>query len=527
MKAWWQDGPIYQLLVPSFQDSNGDGTGDIGGILQHIDYFPWLGVRALWLSPIFPSPMKEFGYDVSDYTNVNPLFGTLEEFDALLAAAHQRDLKVVLDWVPNHTSNEHPWFAASRSSQTDPKRHWYLWRDRRDDGQPPNNWVSVFGGSVWEWDERTRQYYLHSFLPEQPDLNWREPAVRHAVYDAMRFWLDRGVDGFRIDAASWIVKDDQFRDNPPNPDYDASRHAPDEAVLPTYTRDQPFGHQVMREMRRLTDGYPERALLGELYGRIEQVAAYFGEERCPELHLPLHMGFAWLPWSATEIGGAVEDVYTHLPPHGWPAWVLSGHDTSRLASRTEGEQTRNAVMLLCTLRGTPIFYYGEEVGMRGVPIPPEHARDPQGKRIGRNRDPERTPMQWNHGTHSGFSTAVPWLPIGDDAAAANVAAQSDDPHSLLSLYRRLVALRRAHPVLADGGFELASKVDPLLGFWRALNDRRVLVVLNFSGDNVHYDIPGDARHGRVLLSTFLDRQEEVITEGFDLRGQEGVIVEIG
>jgi alpha-glucosidase len=342
----------------------------------------------------------------------------------------------------------------------------------------------------------------------------------------MRFWLDRGVDGFRVDAASWIVKDDQFRDNPPNPDYDAARHAPDEAVVPKYTRDQPFGHQVMREMRRLVEAFPDRALLGELYAPIAQVATYYGGEHCPELHLPLHMGFAWEPWSADAIGSAIESVYQHLPAHGWPAWVLSGHDTTRLASRTDGEQTRIAVMLLCTLRGTPIFYYGEEIGMQGVPIPPEHARDPQGKRIGRNRDPERTPMQWNREAHAGFTSGVPWLPVGADAVAANVADQSANPGSLLSLYRRLTELRRDDPVLASGDIEVVSHVDPLVGFWRRASGGQRLVVLNFSGDPQRYEVPGSNRSGRMRLSTFLDRPDEVIDGSISLRGQEGVIVEV-
>jgi len=297
-------------------------------------------------------------------------------------------------------------------------------------------------------------------------------------------------------------------------------------LIPEHSRDQPYSHQVMRDMRQVTDTFGDRVLLGELYAPIDQVTTFYGEARCPELHLPLNMGFAWLPWTADAVGSAIEDYCRHLPPHGWPVWVLSGHDTARLASRTQGEQTRIAVMLLATLRGTPIFYYGEEIGMQGVPIPAEVARDPQGRRIGRNRDPERTPMQWNRDPNAGFTSAVPWLPIGADAAAANVADQSANPESLLSLYRRLTDMRRTDAALAEGDFELVSHVEPLVGFWRRHENQRRLVVLNFSGDPQHYDIPGPQAGARILLSTFLDREQEAVERSITLRGQEGVIVAV-
>jgi alpha-glucosidase len=340
----------------------------------------------------------------------------------------------------------------------------------------------------------------------------------------MRFWLHRGVDGFRLDAASWLIKDDQFRDNPPNPDYDAARHAPDEALLPVYTREQPQVHEVMREIRRVADEQPDRLLLGEIYAPVEQVMAYHGGFTRPELHLPLNMGFAWQCWNADAIGTAIEEVYRHLPAHGWPAWLLSGHDRSRLAWRTQGEQTRIAALLLCTLRGTPVVYYGEEIGMRGVPIPAHEARDPQGRRIGRNRDPERTPMQWNREANAGFTRGVPWLPLGADAGSANVADQSGDPHSLLSLYRRLLQVRSSDRALLEGDFEMVSHLAPLVAYWRVLGDRRVLIVLNFSGEPHEYEIPGGCAHGEVVLSTFLDREHEAVSRTISLRAQEGVIV---
>jgi alpha-glucosidase len=524
MTPWWKTGPLYQLLVPSFQDSNGDGIGDLPGILRHIDYFNWLGVVGIWLSPIYASPMREFGYDVSDYMSINPLFGTFDDFDTLVAALHERGVKIVLDWVPSHTSSEHAWFAASRSGRDHPQRDWYIWRDGKPDGSPPNNWVSVFGGSVWEHDAATGQFYCHTFLPEQPDLNWRHPDVRAAMHDAMRFWLRRGVDGFRIDAASWIAKDDQFRDNPPNPKYDPAQHAPDEALLPDFTRHQPYNHEIMIGMRAVTDEFDDRVLLGEFYQPPDQIATYFGAPEQPELQLPLNMPLAWTAWTADAIGSAVASYWKHVPSHGWPAWMLSGHDCPRLAERTDGEQTRIAAMLLATLPGTPIFYNGEEVGMRGVPIPPEQAIDPQGKRIGRNRDPERTPMQWNPDEPSaGFTTGTPWLPIGDDAGTANVRTQSDNPVSLLSLYRRLSDLRRHAAPLGSRCVEILSQQEPLLAYRRWAGAEQWLVVLNFSADEHSFPMPEGTSHGTVVLSTYLDR-EDPIEDQVHLRGHEGVIV---
>ncbi len=525
MTAWWQRAVIYQLLVPSFQDSNDDGMGDFEGVIRHLDYLAWLGAGAIWLSPMYASPMCELGYDVSDYTDTNRRFGTLEDFDRLLAEAHTRGLKVLLDWVPNHTSNEHPWFAESRSARDSGKRDWYIWRDPRPDGSPPTNWISVFGGSVWEWDEHTGQYYCHTFLPSQPDLNWRNPAVAEAMHDAMRFWLARGVDGFRLDATSLILEDDQLRDNPPNPDYDPAIHAPDESLLPEHTRNQPGLHDITAGFRRVVDEFPDRVLLAELYLPIEQVVEFYGTPDRPEVQLPLNMQLAWQPWNAEQIGGSIEGSLAALPDGAWPAWVIATHDCLRVAARTTGDQPRIAAMLMCTLRGTPILYYGEEIGMRGVPIDAAHARDPQGRRIGRNRDPERTPMQWNATQHAGFTAGAPWLPIGCDVATANTAVQGDDPHSLLTLYRRLLHLRQNDPALVAGALDLISHQDPLVSYWRRTSERRLLVVLNFGSEPQEYRLPDDAAQGRVLLNTFLDREGESLTGAVSLRGDEGVLVE--
>ena len=292
--SWWQEGIIYQVVVRSFLDTNGDGNGDLSGVINRLDYLQWLGVHAIWLSPIYPSPLGDLGYDLTDYTAVHPDVGTLEDLDHLLEMAHSRGMKILLDWVANHTSDHHPWFQESRSSRDNPKRDWYLWRDPGADGSPPNNWVSIFGGSGWTWDHTTEQYYYHTFLEGQPDLNWRHPEVQKAVFDAMRFWLDRGVDGFRIDATCLLVSDEQFRDNPPNPDFDPSTQLPDGALLAEYTRDQPETHAVLRMMRQVVDAYGDRVLLGEIYLPVDKLVTYYGSDEGAELHLPINLNLSWL-----------------------------------------------------------------------------------------------------------------------------------------------------------------------------------------------------------------------------------------
>nr|PZN31071.1 MAG: alpha-amylase [Chloroflexota bacterium] len=370
---WWQRGVIYQIYPRSFQDSNGDGVGDLRGILQRLDYLAWLGVDAIWLSPIYPSPMADFGYDVADYCDIHPLFGNLEDFDRLVAEAHARGLKVILDYVPNHTSSQHPWFLESRSSRESPKRDWYIWRDPAPDGGPPNNWLAFFGGPAWTWDEATGQYYLHSFLPEQPDLNWRNPEVQRAMLDALRFWLDRGVDGFRVDVIWLMIKDDQFRDNPPNPDYRPDQ-PPIASLLPVYNADRPEVLDIIRMMRRTLDAYDERMMVGEIYLPIDRLMAYYGQngDGC---HLPFNFQLILLPWQAEKIKAAVDSYEQALPPGGWPNWVLGNHDQPRVATRAGQSQVGVAAMLLLTLRGTPTIYYGDEIGMHNVDIPPEQFQD--------------------------------------------------------------------------------------------------------------------------------------------------------
>jgi alpha-glucosidase len=517
---WWQRGLIYQIYPRSFQDTNGDGTGDLKGITQRLDYLQWLGVDAIWISPIFPSPMADFGYDVSNYVDVDPIFGTLEDFDELLARAHSSNLKVVLDFVPNHTSDQHPWFVESRQNTSNSKRDWYIWRD----GTPPNNWLSSFGGSGWTLDPLTSQSYYHAYLKEQPDLNWRNSAVQEAMYQTMRFWLQKGVDGFRIDALRQVVKDKDFRDNPPNPDWRPGQD-PYRSLLPEYSADQPELMDIVHRFREVAEEYSERVLIGELWLPIQRLVAYYGREG-RGLHLPFNFHLILTPWQARQISALIETYERALPPNAWPNWVLGNHDRSRIATRVGAAQARVAAMLLLTLRGTPTLYNGDEIGMRDVPIPPQLVQDPFERNvpgIGVGRDPERTPMQWSADAHAGFSSTIPWLPLAADYATDNVRVQRADSRSMLSLHRRLIALRREMPALSVGDFVHVHTDDDLLVYERAADGQRVQVALNLS--HQPRQLGWDSPHARIVVSTQLDRDGEV-GDRLDLRADEGVVVVI-
>ncbi|WP_244670314.1 alpha-amylase family glycosyl hydrolase [Rhodoplanes elegans] len=523
--SWWQTGILYQIYPRSFQDSNGDGIGDLAGILRRLPHLVELGVDALWLSPIFPSPMADFGYDISDYTGIDPIFGSLDDFDALLRAAHAHGLKVLLDLVPNHTSDRHPWFEESRSSRDNPKRDWYIWHDPAPDGGPPTNWLSEFGGSAWEFDPATGQYYYHAFLKAQPDLNWRNPAVREAVHDVMRFWLKRGVDGFRVDVIWHLIKDDAFRDNPPNPDWQPGR-PPVESVVPLYTTDRPEVHDVIAGMRRVVEEFDERVLIGEIYLPIERLVAYYGTD-LSGAHLPFNFALLNAPWDARRIAQLVEEYEASLPSGGWPNWVLGNHDRPRVGSRIGREQLRVAAMLLLTLRGTPTIYYGEEIGMVDVAIPPDRVRDPYEKNvpgIGVGRDGCRTPMQWERGESAGFTEAEPWLPTAADSEIENVENQRDDAGSLFNLYRRLIALRRRRPALTRGSYEPIAASGDLLVYVRSLDADRVMVALNLGAEPVSLTVRGAVSNGRILVSSSADRDGEEVVGEIYLRSHEGAIV---
>ena len=524
-EIWWRHGVFYQIYPRSFQDADGDGVGDIKGIIDRLPYLRTLGIDAIWLSPIFPSPMADFGYDISDYTGIDPLFGTMADFDALMSAAHTSGLKVILDLVPNHTSDRHPWFVESRSSRDNPKRDWYIWHDLGPDGGPPNNWLSEFGGSAWEYDAATGQYYYHAFLAQQPDLNWRNPAVRAAIFDVMRFWLAKGVDGFRVDVIWHLIKDAEFRDNPPNPHFREGR-PPHEKIQTRYSTDQPEVHDVIAEMRRVIDEFDDRVLIGEIYLPLHRLVAYYGND-LGGAHLPFNFALLSTLWSARSIEKIIADYEATLPPGAWPNWVLGNHDRPRVASRVGPEQARVAAMLLLTLRGTPTLYYGDEIGMHQVAIAPEQVRDPFEKNvpgIGVGRDGCRTPMQWDATAHAGFSTAKPWLPLPDDFVHENVVNLEADAKSILSLYKALISLRQKLPQLRSGDYVPIAAQGDLLLYRRQSEEGVVVIALNLGDQPVSIASDAAGLAGEILLSTFLDREGEKVESTLDLRGDEGVII---
>ncbi len=524
-KLWWRHGIFYQIYPRSFQDTNADGVGDIKGIIERLPYLQSLGVDAIWLSPIFPSPMADFGYDIANYTGIDPLFGTMGDFDALVYTAHASGLKIILDLVPNHTSDQHPWFVESRGSCDNAKRDWYIWRDPAADGGPPNNWLSEFGGSAWQYDPTTRQYYYHAFLAQQPDLNWRNPEVRRAIYDVMRFWLRKGVDGFRVDVIWHLVKDAEFRDNPPNRDYREGR-PPHERILPLNSTDQSEVQDVIADMRRVIDEFDSRVLIGEIYLPLERLVVYYGKDLAGA-HLPFNFALLSAPWNARAIEKIIFKYESVLPQGAWPNWVLGNHDRPRVASRVGRAQVRVAVMLLLTLRGTPTLYYGDEIGMHQVAIAPEQVHDPFEKNvpgIGVGRDGCRTPMQWDATRYAGFSTSRPWLPLADDFAHENVVNLNADAASILSLYKALIGLRKKLPQLVSGDYVPVAAEGDLLLYRREGAEGTAVIALNLGAEPVSIKSDAAGLNGEILLSTFLDRQGEKIQGALDLRGDEGVII---
>jgi alpha-glucosidase len=545
IRLWWQDGTIYQIYPRSFQDSNADGVGDLAGILDRIDYLATLGIDAVWISPFYPSPMADFGYDVADYCNVDPIFGTLEDFDHLIAAIHERGLRLILDFVPNHTSDQHPWFLASRSSIEDPKRDWYLWRDPAEGaGSPasrlPNNWQSHFGGSGWTFDPSSGQFYYHSFLTQQPDLNWRNPEVRAAIYEAMRFWLERGaggrgVDGFRMDVLWLLIKDDQFRDNPLNPDWSAGASSFGR-VLPLYTADRPETHEIVAEMRSVMVSYPDRdaVLIGEIYLPLRDLVAYYGFDpnaassglsALRGADMPFNFHLIQTQWNADRIASLILEYEGELPAGAWPNWVLGNHDQSRLATRLGEHQSRVAAMLLLTLRGTPTLYYGDELGMTDTAIPADQVKDPAELNqpgIGMGRDPERTPMLWDGSRNAGFTSGQPWLPMDPSAPIRNVAVQSgpDAPRSILALYRKLLSLRREHPALHSGTIDHVYAHSGVLSYRRHGEGQHLQILLNLTDEIQRVSCDS----GRILLTTIMDGEGAQIGGLTIIEAGEGLLI---
>jgi alpha-glucosidase len=503
---WWKAGVIYHVYVRSFADASGDGVGDLRGLTERLDHLNdgtprSLGVSAVWLSPIYPSPNRDVGYDVADYTAIDPACGGLEDFDALVAACRQRDIQVVMDLVLNHTSDLHPWFESSRAGRGSDKRDWYIWRDPAPGGRPPNNWRSWFGGSAWTLDEESGQYYLHTFLPEQPDLNWHNPEVRAAALDVVRFWLERGVSGFRLDVFNAYFKHPELPSNPRRLGRTAwarQRHV--------YNKDRPEVHDFLAELRELLDAHDAMAVGEAFEGDPELVASY-----CDKLHMAFNFDFLGQEWSAKRLQSAIRRWDRLLTQeHLWPSWVLSNHDHPRHARRygraltiAEADaRAKVAAALMLTLRGTPFVYYGEEIGMQGADLTPAQRWDLAGD--GFDRDTARTPMQWSGERGAGFSAAAPWLPLGSDYRERNVADQDADPRSILSFYRQLIWLRRASPALQTGSWTpLLDEPRTALAYLRRSAEQTMLVLLNLSGETarVRFAAPLPSRRWTPRLST--------------------------
>ena len=472
---WWHGAVFYQIYPRSFADASGDGVGDLAGIRERLDHLVWLGVDALWLSPFFVSPMRDFGYDVADYCDVDPVFGTLEDFDALLADAHARGIRVMIDWVPAHTSSDHPWFLEARTSRESPMRDFYVWRDPGPDGGPPNNWQAAFiKAPAWTWDDTTGQYWLHSFLPEQPDLNWDNPRVVAAMHDVLRFWLDRGVDGFRADVIHNIGKDPEL------PDVAESQSRTPHAVI----NDHSSTHGHLRDIRRLLDGYPgERVMVGEVFLLdTTRVAPYCGTPEAPELHMAFNFPPLFARWESAAWRACIDTTHSAFDPIGaWPTWVLSNHDVSRHRNRYGSEErARTAAFLLLGLRGTPFLYMGEELGLEDAAVPDSRVVDPGG------RDGCRAPLPWTQEPHHGWPEET-WLPFPPDAGARSVAAEREDPGSMLRLYRRLLDIRRSSMALREGDFEWLNAPPGVLIWQRRSGNDAWLVVVSFEGNETPLD----------------------------------------
>ncbi len=524
---WWQKEVIYQIYPRSFQDSNSDGVGDLQGIISRLDYLQWLGIKVVWISPIYPSPMADFGYDISDYQDIHPLFGGIRDFDQLLAEIHKRGMKLILDLVPNHTSDQHPWFIESRSSKDNPKRNWYIWENGRQDGNLPNNWLAQFGGPAWEWDELTGQYYYHAFLKEQPDLNWRNPDVQNAMFNMMRFWLDKGVDGFRVDVMWHMIKHADLIDNPINPDY-KPHMATCEQVLHVFNTDQPEVHDIVHKMRRVLDEYDDRMMIGEIYLPIHKLVAYYGYDS-KGAHLPFNFQLLTLPWNAIAISNAISEYEGALPQKAWPNWVLGNHDQPRITSRVGLDQAKVAAMLLLTLRGTPTIYYGDEIGMRDVPIPFAEIQDPQGLNMpdkNLSRDPSRTPMQWSGNPNAGFSIAKPWLRIDKNYKVVNVETQKKDKTSCLNYYRKLIQLRQSEPALRNGDYRPLYADNQMIAFTRKWEGDNFLVLLNLSHRPCYYKPSYEMLSGIIMASTSMELEGQKISGNIELSGDEGIVVKI-
>ncbi|HEY3680146.1 MAG TPA: alpha-amylase family glycosyl hydrolase [Bradyrhizobium sp.] len=520
---WWRSAVIYEIAPISFQDTNVDGKGDLRGIESRIGYLEWLGIDAVWLTPFYPSPMLDFGYDISDYCAVDPVFGSLDNLDRLVETLHGKDIRVILDFVPNHTSEQHPWFSESRSSRSSAKRDWYVWSDPSANGGPPNNWLSRFGGSAWQWDEATAQYYYHSFLLQQPDLNWRNPEVRAAMADVLRFWMQRGVDGFRVDASAVLAEDALLRDDPDDPESNESTPPP-QRLMRVFSDDRPESRPYLEDLHQVIDEFDGRVLCGEVQGKTDRIGHFYGGERAA-LDLPLNFVLLDSPWNALALQGSIDAYFNALPDGAWADWVIGGHDKHRIASKLGQDQARVLAMLLLTIKGTPFFFAGDELGMERATIPEDAVQDPLEKLVpgfGLNRDPERVPMRWDSTSKGGFTTGSPWLPMVGQRQR-NVADLQNDDRSILHLYRQLIRLRRKSPALRSGEYAPLRSRDGIFMYERTGGHEKFRIALNLTHEGRRLEISGVAT---IALSTYLDKADLRVSGPIMLRPDEGIILRV-
>ncbi len=526
---WWKHGVIYHIYPRSFQDSDGDGIGDIRGIIRRLGYLKELGVDGIWISPVYKSPMVDFGYDVSGYREIDPTSGTMEDFTELLEKAHHAGIRVIMDMILNHTSDQHPWFIESSSSRDNPKRNWYIWKEPVK-GNPPNNWKSAVGGSAWHFHKPTGQYYMHSFFDEQPDLNWRDPELPGVFFEEMKFWLDLGVDGFRLDVINMIAKDKKFRDNPVVFGIRAfQKHL--------YTRNRKRSVTVVTQIRKLLDQYENRTGIGEIYsmppGSAKTAARYLAGGH-HGIHLAFDFSLIFSAWNAHSYYKTIKSWYDSIPQNGWPCNVLSNHDLFRSIDRIpwrthREEKAKVAAALLLTMRGTPFIYYGEEIGMHNGNIRRRHIRDPLGKRywpLFSGRDKARTPMQWDDQPNGGFTDGIPWMPVNRDIHSRNVKLQEGELKSLLTHYRKLIRVRRSSEAIQQGSWiPVMTGQDGILSYLRQTEYERILVILNFTGRQKRFSLQ-EHTYGEVLYSTHRHSEEFIYFQEMQISGFEATICKV-
>lgn len=528
--SWPQNSIIYQIYPRSFKDTNNDGIGDIPGIIEKVPYLVDLGINAVWLSPIYSSPQVDYGYDVSNHRDIDPIFGTLKDFDKLVALLHKNKIKIIMDFIPNHTSSKHTWFEESRKSKTNPKRDWYIWADPKKDGKEPNNWLSNFGGSAWKLDPKTNQFYYHSFDQDQPDLNWRNPEVVTEMLDTMRFWLDRGVDGFRVDAVNYLYKDPSLKDEPQNPNYAGGFYLnPHDSLLHIYTLDQSDSIRILKEMAGVLQEYKNKFMVTEAITELPELIKMY---KAVDWHAyqPFNFSLIRLPWDANSHKEYIDEYENALSNHYLPCYVLGNHDKPRVVTRIGKKQARNAAVLLFTLRGNSFIYNGEEIGMRDRRIPKYKARDTydlHSPGLGLGRNPARTPMQWDESLDAGFSQTPPWLPVSLNYRNVNVKVEENNPRSMLTLYKKLIKLKTNNETVAYGDYiSYPIPAPDVFAFVRKSDKEEILVLVNFSNRQRRIKLP--LGKSKVILNNFLDRieGEKLDLSNFKLRGDESIILSI-